>query len=192
MKNLLFILLTFTLTMSSALAQEPKETQETEETQEEKKVATKMDAFVSKRGVFLKIIDYNRRDLKLTRGSAQTKIRKLYSGKEIAYFYSISKQGTYSTKIQSIYYEDLVAALIAIQSLKTEYESYNNLNPAHDYFENYFVSDDGFRVGYYLSKGKLNWYFEYTSGYTIYLKNIIDLESAFNNAKQKIEELQSL
>lgn len=184
MKKLLFILLIGVLTMSSGLAQDAKDV---------KKETTKMDAFASKTGVIIKYIDYNLPNIKLIYGIAETKVRKLYSGPEIAYFYQISKEGKYDTKTASIAYEDLIIVLKAIQSLKTDSESDKNLNP--DYLENKFVTDDGFKIGYYVSKGKLAWYLvleKYGSGNTIFFNNVTDIESSFNGAKQKIEELKSL
>ena len=184
MKKTLFILLISVLATGSMLAQGAKDA---------KKEATKMDAFASKTGVIIKFIDYNLPNLKLTYGIAETKIRKLYSGQEVGYFYQISKEGKYGTKTASIAYEDLIEVLKAIQSLKVESESDKNLNP--DYLENKFVTDDGFEVGYYVSKGKLAWYLvleKYGSGNTIFLNNVTDINAAFNGAKQKIEELKTL
>mgnify|MGYP006145156561 CR=1 FL=1 len=183
MKHLLLISLFITLSATSVFSQDAKDV---------KKEATKMDAFASKTGVIIKYIDYNLPNLKLTYGVAETKIRQLYSGQEIGYFYQISKEGKYDTKTASIAYEDLLEVIKAITSLKNQAASDKALNP--DYLENKFVTDDGFKLGYYLSNGKLAWYLvleKYGSGNTIFIKDVSEIELAFNSAKQKIEKLKN-
>jgi len=183
MKKLLFLLLISVLEISFVSAQNAKNTN---------KEATKMDVFASKTGVIIKYIDYKLPNLKLTYGIAETKIRKLYSGQDVGYFYQISKKNEYGTKTASIAYEDLIEVLKAIQSLKEASESDKALNP--DYLENKFVTDDGFQVGYYVSKGKLKWYLvleKYGSGNTVFIYNFSTIETAFNEAKTKIESLKN-
>mgnify|MGYP006087921007 FL=1 len=183
MKKLSLILLVIVLSTISAFAQDAKDVN---------KEATKMDAFASKTGVITKYIDYNLPNIKLTYGIAETKIRQLYSGQEIGYFYQISKEGKYDTKTASIAYEDLIEVLKAIQSLKEESEADKILNP--DYLENKFVTDDGFKIGYYVSNGKVAWFLtleKYGSGNTIFLNSVTDIETAFNDAKTKIETLKN-
>ena len=182
MKNLLLVLSMFLLT-SNLFAQDAKDIKEE---------STKMDAFASKTGVIIKYIDYSLPNLKLTYGIAETKIRKFISGLDIEYFYQISKEGKYDAKTASIAYEDLLEVIKAIESLKNESASDKALNP--DYLENKFVTDDGFKLGYYVSKGKLAWYLvleKYGSGNTIFTNDVSVIESAFNSAKQKIEELKN-
>ncbi len=183
MKNLLLLALSIFLLTSNLFAQDAKDAKEE---------STKMDAFASKTGTIIKYIDYSLPDLKLTYGVAETKIRKFISGPDIEYFYQISKEGKYDTKTASIAYEDLIEVIKAIETLKKESVSDKVLNP--DYLENKFVTDDGFKLGYYVSKGKLAWYLvleRYGSGNTIFIQNVSAIESAFNSAKQKIEELQN-
>ena len=182
MKNVLLVLSMILLT-STLNAQDSKDIKEE---------STKMDAFASKTGAIIKYIDYSLPNLKLTFGIAETKIRKFIIGEDVEYFYQISKEGKYDTKTASIAYEDLLEVIKAITSLKNESTSDKILNP--DYLENKFVTDDGFKVGYYISKGKLAWYLvleRYGSGNTIFVNDVSVIESAFNSAKQKIEELKN-
>lgn len=182
MKNL-FLLFSIVLLTSNLFAQDAKDVKEE---------STKMDAFASKTGTIIKYIDYSLPDLKLSYGIAETKIRKFISGPDIEYFYQISKEGKYDTKIASIAYQDLLEVIKAIEPLKKESISDKALNP--DYLENKFVTDDGFKLGYYVSKGKLAWYLvleRYGSGNTIFVNDVSVIESAFNTAKQKIEELKN-
>lgn len=61
-----------------------------------------------------------------------------------------------------------------------------------DYLENKFITEDGFQIGYYVSKGKASWYIklERYGSSTVFVKNAEALISAFKNAQSKIEELK--
>lgn len=156
--------------------------------QDAKDVETKMDMFASKTGVIIKFIDHSLPDLPLLYGSAETRIRKLISGGEEEYFYQISKEGQYDTKTASIAYEDLLEVIKALQTLKIEAENDKAMNP--DYLENKFITDDGFQVGYYVSRGKVTWYLKlekYGSGSSVFIKDASTLTTAFHRAKDQIE-----
>ena len=89
-----------------------------------------------------------------------------------------------------IEYSDLVEVNKALAKLVGEVDADCNANP--DYLENKFVTDDGFEVGYYVSKGKANWYLKlerYESS-TVFVKNAEELTSNFTAAQKKIEELR--
>lgn len=162
-----------------------------QKTNEPKKEVSKMEAFASKTGVIIKFVDYSLPNLKLRYGTAEAKIRKLISGNEIQLFYQISKKGEYDTKTASIAYEDLVEMIKALKTL--ENDAITDKTNTSDYLENKFVTDDGFNLGYYVSNNKIVWYLvleKYGSGNTIFMKDVSDIKSAFDIAKQKIEELK--
>jgi len=162
-----------------------------QKTEEVKKESTKMEAFNSKTGVIIKFVDYTLPNLKLTYGVAETKIRKLISGSEIQLFYQISKKGKYDTKAASIAYEDLLEMIKALKTLEKDAITDKTINS--DYLENKFVTDDGFKLGYYVSKGKIGWYLvleKYGSDNTIFINDSEVIKHAFSIAKQKIEELK--
>lgn len=183
MKKLLLVLNIILLSLC-VFAQDAKDAQQ---------APTKMDAFASKTGTIIKFIDYSLPNLKLYLGGvAETRIRKLVSGSEEKYFYQISYEGKYDTKTASIAYEDLLEVIKAIEPLKNSSREDIALNP--EYLENKFVTEDGFQLGYYVSKGKINWYLKlekYGSGNTIFPNDFDSIETAFNSAKQKIDELKN-
>jgi secreted protein with Ig-like and vWFA domain len=79
-------------------------------------------------------------------------------------------------------------ALVPLKS-----QAINDASTSSDYTENKFVTDDGFQVGYYVSKEKVNWYItleKYGNGNTIFVKDAETIEEAFNLAKQRIDELK--
>lgn len=164
-----------------------------QEIKKESKLAeTKMEAFVSKTGVVIKFIDYNLDNIRLSYGDmASTRIRRMSNGKEAHYFYQIEKSGQYSNNVASIEYSDLIEIIKAMQTLKSEVE--RDISTMPDYLENKFLTEDGFQIGYYVSKGKASWYLKlekYDSKSTLFLKDGDSIEVAFNNAKMKIEELK--
>ena len=68
-----------------------------------------------------------------------------------------------------------------------------DLSSVSDYLENKFITEDGFQVGYYVSKGKVSWYMQlenYGSGNTAFIKNYDTLINTFKLGKEKIEELK--
>ena len=159
--------------------------------QDIKDTHTKIEKFTSKTGVIVKFEDYNLPKLTHAYGAAKTKVRKLKSGDNTAYFYIISKKGKYGDKVASIAFEDLLELEKALMSLKSQ--SLVSDSSASDYIENKFITDDGFQLGYYISKGKLSWYMTFDgsgSEGTIFTKSVESIESAFKLAKQKINELR--
>ena len=158
---------------------------------EDEKVQTKMEQFVSQSGVITKFTDTNLSKLKAGFTVAETRIRKLNSGDIVKYFYQIEKPGQYGSSTASVEYSDLLEVIKAFNSLKLEVDNDVNSNP--DYLENKFITEDGFQLGYYVSKGKASWYIKlekYGTDKTLYVKDSATIESNFTEAKSKIEEMQ--
>lgn len=160
---------------------------------EAQKAETKMEAFASKTGTIIKFIDTKQPDLKLLYGSvAETRVRKVISGSDSKYFYQIESKGKYSSSTASIEYSDLIEVIKAIKTLNSDLANDIALNP-EDYLENKFTTSDGFQVGYLINNGKATWYLrleKYGSDNTIFIKDGETIETAFSNAKTKIDELK--
>lgn len=155
------------------------------------KVQTKMEQFVSQSGVIIKFTDTNLSKIKAGTTAAETRIRKLNSGDDVRFFYQIEKPGQYGSSTASVEYSDLLEVMKAFNSLKTELDSDVSSNP--DYLENKYITEDGFQVGYYVSKGKATWYIKlekYGSDKTLFIRDLESIESNFLEAKNKIEELK--
>lgn len=154
-------------------------------------IKTKMEAFSSKTGTITKFVDSKLPNLKASYESSETRIRKISSGTNSAYFYQIEKTGKYSNSTASIEYNDLVEILKALKILRADVDKDVAAKP--DYLENKFISVDGFQVGYYISKGKASWYLKlekYGSDNTLFIDNGETIENAFMEAKTKIDELK--
>jgi len=177
------LLLPVVLLINSAICQDVKK--ETEALQ------TKMDRFTSKTGAFSKFADTKLPDLISNYSSAQTRIRKVVSGTQYFYFYQIEESGEYGNSTASIEYSDLLEVIKALNVLKVEVDKDAAGNP--DYLENKFTTVDGFQVGYYVSKSKVQRFIKlekYGSKNTVFMKDFATVETAFNDAKVKIQELQ--
>lgn len=158
---------------------------------EAENIKTKMDMFSSKTGTITKFVDAKLPNIKTSFGGAETKVRKIINGVNSAYFYQITKEGKYSNSTASIEYNDLLEVLKALKALQPEVEKDIASNP--DYLENKFVTVDGFQVGYYVSSGKASWYVKlekYGSDNTLFIDNGNTIETAFTEAKNKIDELK--
>ncbi|NOW98950.1 hypothetical protein [Mucilaginibacter sp. SG564] len=163
-----------------------------QEVKKETKVfETKMDKFSSKTGTISKFVDFRLPDLKTGYTNAETRIRKLMSGTESLYFYQIEKKGQYSNTTASIEYSDLLEVIKALKTLTQDVEKDIAGNP--DYLENKFVTTDGFQLGYYVEKGRSTWYVKlekYGTDNTLFIKDRTVIESAFGEARAKIEDLR--
>lgn len=179
----IFLISTLTIMSVATYGQDVKK--------EAENVKTKMDVFASKTGSITKFIDTKLPNLKATYGSAQTRVRKITNGTTSAFFYQIEKEGKYSSNTASIEYSDLTEILKALKVLKTDVANDISANP--DYMENKFVTVDGFQVGYFISGGKASWYIKlekYGSDNTLFIDNGDTIETAFTEAKNKIDELK--
>ena len=162
------------------------------ETQESK--LTKFEQFTSKTGRISKFVDVKMPNLPLSfMGSVQASVRTVMGENENHYFYRIEEAETSRSiaHIAMIEYSDLVEINKALTKLVSEVESDCAANP--DYLENRFITEDGFQIGYYVSKGKASWYLKlerYKSS-TVFIKNAEVLTTNFPDAQRKIEELMA-
>ena len=160
---------------------------------EAEKQLTKFEQFSSKTGKISKFVDVNMPKIpKSYMGSLETGIRILMGEKNV-YFYRIEEEETSRSiaHIAMIEYSDLVEINKALAVLLSEVEADCAANP--DYLENKFISEDGFQVGYYVSKGSASWYMklERYGKSTVFIKNAEAITWGFTAAQQKIEELKA-
>lgn len=178
-----YLALSMLLFTSLLIAQEAKKDLES--------VKTKMDVFASKTGVITKFVDFNLTQVKGSYGVvSEARVRKIISGSTSLYFFQIIKEGKYGNSTASIEYVDLLEVIKALKSLKVEVEKDIQ---STNYLENKFTTVDGFQVGYFVNNNKATWYLKlekYGSDNTLFLNDVEALESSFDSAKIKIEELK--
>ncbi len=159
---------------------------------ERKDQISKFEQFSSKTGVIVKFVEYEMPNIPLNFGVAETEVREVITGGEVQYFYRISKDGKYDTKIASIAYEDLLEIKKAYYQLNAESADDGG---SQNYLENKFITDDGFQVGYYVSKGKITWFMKlekFGTGTTIFIKDGVTIISNIEASISKIDQLRSL
>ena len=90
-----------------------------------------------------------------------------------------------------IEYSDLIEINKAYNKLQQEVNADITLNP--EYLENKFISNDDFRIGYYVEKEKAHWFIrlDYHYGSWLDLKKIEDFAEFLRNMQKEIENLKN-
>lgn len=159
------------------------------------KKLTKFEQLTSRTGRISKFVDVTMPKIPESfMGSLEAGVRTLMGEQENSYFYRIEEPETTRSiaHIAMIEYSDLVEINKALKKLVAEVDSDCAANP--DYLENRFITNDGFQIGYYVSKGKASWYIklERYSNSTVFVKNAESLTTNFEEAQKKIEELKGI
>ena len=155
---------------------------------ETNKPQTKFEQLASKTGRILKFVDVKMPRLSYLESSIRIIMDKQFN----RYFYRIEKPETSTSlsDIVAIEYSDLVEINKALEKLQKEVDNDCASNP--DYLENKFITEDGFRIGYYVDRGKPNWFIklEPFGESTVFIKKEV-LAEQFPAAQRKIEELKT-
>ena len=150
-----------------------------------------MDKFISKTGRIIKFIDHNLSDIPTRYSPLESKVRIIFAGGEREKFYQISKKGKYGNKSASIAEEDLSDLIKALKSLRQSVAA--DLQSNSDYLENKFVTEDGFQVGYFVSKNKAVWYIvleKFGSDNTVFFNDVSVIENSLKKAQEKMRTLK--
>lgn len=75
---------------------------------------------------------------------------------EKSFFFHIEMATEYHTDSATIEYSDFQEMLKAFDTLQSCEQEDSKEKP--DYLENHFVTEDGFKIGYYISDGKTVWF----------------------------------
>lgn len=158
---------------------------------------TKLEKLSSKSGVIYKMVDFNLPDIRVDfLFSLKNRIRKITSSSHSTYFYQIEKVDPKTTVIASIEYSDLLMLISAVRGLTANFEG--DTVVTGDYIETKYSTEDGFQIGYYISKNKskAQWFLELDK-YNIYtntsvpIKDIKEFLLALVTAKEQIEALKA-
>lgn len=152
-------------------------------------VQTKFESFSSRTGVICRFRDYNLPRMNLNKTADLTiaipSVRVLKLGPtEKQYFFHVEMAKEYHSDAATIGYSDFQEMLKAFDILES-CEEEDSLE-APDYLENHFVTEDGFKVGYYISEGKTVWFMNlsrYGTNSSLYmtkssLKSVLELAQA--------------
>ena len=155
---------------------------------------TKFEAFSSKIGVICRFRDYNlpRIDLNQTENYtiAIPSVRVVTLGpEEKKFFFHVEMATEYHSDSATIEYSDFQEMLKAVDTLQSCEKEDSKENP--DYLENHFVTEDGFKVGYYISKGKTVWFMNlsrYSTNSSLYMSKYA-LKTVLDNVQKRFSEL---
>lgn len=142
---------------------------------------TKYIALESQKGVLIKFMDKKRERIVYNIPSSGLKnlIRTCYIEGKKTYFLVLDPPLGKSMPSASIEYSDLVEINKAIDRLFKEVDS--DCAIESDYLENTYISEDGFKIGYYVEKDKPTWVCIYDNLRII--KNSFEIKKPYEFAK---------
>ncbi len=152
---------------------------------------TKHSVIDSRKGSIIKFVDKKLKTIQYNPKSMygiSCKIRTFFDEGENAYFVILAEGRA------MIAYSDLVEVNKAFEKLFKEVDSDCALNP--DYLENKYVTDDGFKIGYYIEKSKAHWFANFNtfsrSTQTFFeLKAPYEFANGLKEAQREIEIMKN-
>ncbi|MBR6639559.1 MAG: hypothetical protein IKL35_04260 [Muribaculaceae bacterium] len=153
---------------------------------EKVRMETKYLKFTSKRGNFVRYADYEIPEFKTSDallGSAKIRQYMDIATNKSTCFLMITVGREKATEV--VAYDDLVKMIYAVKTLKQQ--SVKDSIAGHT-LKYYYVTDDGFQIGYNIKKDKLSWYFSVDGDERKFSKDF-DFEQALVEVKNKMEEL---
>lgn len=146
------------------------------------------DKFLSDQGTMITKDFTQLNNLQSAYQNLEVKAVKLTSNKGVKHFLSITGKSKYSDKSAIIVKEDLIEVNKALTSIIEKSKKEANLNL--EYREHYFVTNDGFKVGYY-QKGTEQTFFinldDYQNDDTYFFDSFQPLISTINSALTKMQ-----
>lgn len=153
------------------------------------KIETKYLKFTSKRGNFVRYADHEIPEFKTSDallGSAKIRQYMELATNKSTCFLMITVGREKATEV--VAYDDLVKMIDAVKTLK-EQSKKDSIDGKQ--LKCYYVTDDGFQIGYNINKGKTTWYFSVNGDERKFSKDF-DFEKALVDVKNKMEELMKV
>ena len=151
---------------------------------------SKYEKFLSDRGSMITKDYYNLPTLKGKYSSPDVQVVVLTSSAGKGYFYRIRMKTKYSDKTAVISRDDLTEVQRALTGIRSSAKA--DADAGIEYRERYFVTDDGFKVGY-VQNGKEQTFFaeldDYQSDDTLFFHDPSAIADSINLGIAKIEEL---
>lgn len=150
------------------------------------KIETKYLKFISKRDRFVRYSDYEIPEFKTSEallGSAKIRQYMDMTTNKSTCFLMITVGREKATEV--VAYDDLVKMIDAVKTLKKQ--CYKD-SISGKTLKCYYVTDDGFQIGYNIKKDKPTWYFSVDGDERKFSKDF-DFEQALIDVRKKMEEL---
>ena len=150
------------------------------------KTETKFIKFIANRDRFVRYIDHEIPEFKSSEALiSSAKIRQymdMTTNKSIC-FLMITIGRNKETEI--IAYDDVIKVLDAIKILKEQSQKDSTAGTS---LKCYYITGDGFQIGYNVNKDNISWYFSVNGNERKFSKDF-DFEQAIINIKEKMDEL---
>lgn len=156
------------------------------------KKESKISKFVGRKGELVKFTDFEISPIQSNTVILDMKIREINSAGGKGIFCQIIKHDEYSPKVASIEENDLKEVLKAIESLERSADI--DVNTKGNYLENKYVTEDGFKVGYYVSDREVNWFIifdDYGDDTEFFGGSILPLKDGLNSANAAISQIKN-
>lgn len=151
-------------------------------------IETKYLKFIAKRDRFVRYADYEVQEFKTSDallGSAKIRQYMDMTTNKSTCFLMLTVGREKASEI--IAYDDIVKMIDAVNTLKQQCKKDSIAGRS---LKCYYVTDDGFQIGYNISKGKVSWYFSVDGSERKFSKDF-DFEQALIDIRKKMEELMA-
>ena len=122
----------------------------------------------------------------------ETAVRTVDVDGDVAYFFRVYRKETKELSAAEAFvaYEDFVEIDRELESMMEEERK--DRSARKDYCENFYRTDDGFQVGYYIQNRQTNWYVVMGrhAGEKIHFDNVARLKEHFEKALAKFDEMK--
>ncbi len=158
---------------------------------DDKNELTKMQRIVSEKGSLIRTVSHDLKALQSSANALSAQITIIDSGNGAEYFLQLIRETEYEDDIAAISENDIYGLSEALESLKKASQVDVYLDA--DHVQNIFVTEDYFKVGYFVLDAALTWFIEFDeySDELEYFGDVVTLEGLFEEAKEKIKELKS-
>lgn len=164
-----------------------------EEQVDGKKITTKYEEFISQSGTFVKFIDNKMpTNVELYNDGISGNVRTFWGQTRNHYYLILTKKdlsGSYDAMIE---YSDLIELNKAFARLLGEVDDDVKLKTEYNYLENKYVTNDQFKLGYYIEKRKAKWFVKFAPNIPLlritYQKEFCKF---LNDAQEKIEQIMA-
>ena len=160
--------------------------------QDKEKQLSSYEEFISNSGSLITKKLHDLGKMKSLYQVPKSQVVEVITNNQSKHYYRLSVETQYSDKSAFIPYNDLSEIKIALNAIIEK--SLQNADKSLGYEESYFVTSDGFKIGYYQEKKKQTFFVDlarYQTKDTIYFKDFNQLKSGIEEAVNKINELRS-
>ncbi len=158
---------------------------------DDKNELTKLQNLVSEKGRLIRTVSHDLKTLQSNANALNAQITIVDSGGGAEYFLQLNRETEYEDDIAAISESDIKELSKALDSLKKASQVDVYLDA--DHVQNIFVTEDNFKIGYFVLDASLTWFIEFDeyNDELEYFSDVVILESLFEEAQEKIKELKS-